>query len=198
VTDCLIVGVGGQGTILASRLIGNAALRAGLDVRGSETIGMAQRGGCVMSHVRMGTDIKSPLITPGRADVVLAFEPCEAARAVSYLKPGGLMVVCDRAVQPAGVSGGYDAEAVLAYLVSSVGRLCVLDGEYINARCGARCLNVAIIGAALSLGAFPYSTEDMESVGEERFEASYAEMNKRALSLGASMSADLRKQIGDW
>jgi indolepyruvate ferredoxin oxidoreductase beta subunit len=188
VTDCLIVGVGGQGTILASRLIGSAALGAGFDVRGSETIGMAQRGGSVMSHVRMGMDVKSPLIAPGRADVILAFEPCEAARAVPYLKPDGLMVVCDRAVQPAGVSGGYDAEAVLRYLASSVRRLCVLDGEHINAQCGARCLNVAIIGAALSLGALPYSIGDMESVVEERFEKRYAEMNKKALLLGASLA----------
>jgi indolepyruvate ferredoxin oxidoreductase beta subunit len=198
VTDCLIVGVGGQGTILASRLIGSAALGLGLDVRGSETIGMAQRGGSVMSHVRMGDGIHSPLISLGSADVILAFEPCEGARAVPYLRPDGLMIVCDRAIQPAGffnASGesGYDLRAVIEYLRSSVERLCILDGEKINERCGARSLNVAILGAALFFGELPCSMEEMEGVIGERFDTYYAEMNKKALEFGASLACECGK-----
>jgi indolepyruvate ferredoxin oxidoreductase beta subunit len=184
-TDCMIVGVGGQGTILASRLIGIAAQNRGLDVRGSETIGMAQRGGSVVSHVRLGHDIDSPLISRKGADVILAFEPCEAVRALPYLKPDGVMIACDRAVQPA---AGYDAALMLRYLESAVRRLHVLSGEEINERCGERCLNVAILGAAISRGALPFSLEDIERALGERFDARRAEPNRAALRFGAGLA----------
>ena len=161
-TNCLIVGVGGQGTILASRLMGLAAMSVGLDVRGSETIGMAQRGGSVASHVRMGRDIHSPLILPGEADVILAFEPCEGLRAITWLKPGGTMIVCDRPVQPfsSGRTDGYDAAEVMAHISASVSALRVLSGEYIAEKCGIRCLNAAVLGAAIACGVPPFSGPD--------------------------------------
>ncbi|MDR3075729.1 MAG: indolepyruvate oxidoreductase subunit beta [Synergistaceae bacterium] len=189
-TDCLIVGVGGQGTVLASRLVGNAALSAGLDVRGSETIGMAQRGGSVASHVRIGAGIASPIISPGGADVILAFEPCECARALEYLKPGGLVVVCGRAIQPFSLSGdGYDEPEVMRYISDSVKNLVVLDGDYIEEQCGAKSLNVAILGAAISRGALPFSLDGMEWVLDGRFGARVSEMNKHALRTGAQMAS---------
>ena len=188
-TNCLIVGVGGQGTILASRLMGLAAMSVGLDVRGSETIGMAQRGGSVASHVRMGRDIHSPLILPGEADVILAFEPCEGLRAVTWLKPGGTMIVCDRPVQPfsSGGAGGYDAAEVMARIRSSVVCPRVLSGEYIAEKCGVRCLNAAVLGAAIACGVPPFSMSDMERVIDERFPPHIADMNKNALRVGAEM-----------
>ncbi|MDR1471152.1 MAG: indolepyruvate oxidoreductase subunit beta [Synergistaceae bacterium] len=185
-TDCLIAGVGGQGTVLASRLISSAALARGLDVRGAETIGMAQRGGSVLSHVRMGRDIKSPLISPGRADVVLAFELCEAARASGYLKRDGLMVACDRVIQPA---SGYDPDAMRALLEASVPRLLILKSGAIGAACGIRALNTAIIGAACARGAFPFSIGDMEKIIDERFDADGSRMNRAALRLGETLAA---------
>jgi indolepyruvate ferredoxin oxidoreductase beta subunit len=185
VTNCLIVGVGGQGTILASRLIGNAALAIGLDVRGSETIGMAQRGGSVASHLRIG-GADSPMIAPGEADLILAFEPCEAARALPYFNPGGLMIACDRAIQPFGPSG-YDVREVIRYLRKSVKHIRILDGEAIISRVGARCLNVAMLGAAIACGALPVSMEDIEGIIAARFDARCADMNKRALRFGAGM-----------
>jgi len=188
-TDCLIAGVGGQGTILASRLLGNAALSLGLHVRGSETIGMAQRGGSVASHVRIGGAC-SPLIPPGGADVILAFEPCEGARALPYLKVGGFMAVCDRELQPysAGGAGGYDAAAVMASIKSAASRLCVLSGEYIIERCGAKCLNVAVLGAAIGMGVLPCSMEDMERVLDGKFGSRHADANKKALRIGAELA----------
>jgi indolepyruvate ferredoxin oxidoreductase beta subunit len=187
--DCLIVGVGGQGTVLASRLVGNAALSAGFGVRGSETIGMAQRGGSVASHVRIGSGIASPIIPLGGAGVILAFEPCEGARALPYLKPGGLLVACDRAIQPFSLSGsGYDAGEVIRYLYDSVKNLIVLDGYLVEERCGAKCLNVTIVGAAIARGCFPFSMEEMERVIGGRFDARIAEMNKNALREGGAMA----------
>jgi indolepyruvate ferredoxin oxidoreductase beta subunit len=188
-TNCLIVGVGGQGTILASRLMGGAAMSVGLDVRGSETIGMAQRGGSVASHVRMGRDIHSPIIPPGEADVILAFEPCEGLRAMKWLKPGGMMIVCDRAVQPFSSGGavGYDAAEVMARIASAADRARVLSGEYIRERCGTRYLNVAMLGAATACGVLPFSIGDMERAISGRFAGSVADINKNALRTGAEM-----------
>ena len=84
-TNLLIAGVGGQGTVLASKLIAAAAMNKGLDVRTTETIGMAQRGGSVVSHVRMGRNVHSPLIRPKRAQAIIGFEPAEAVRILHYL-----------------------------------------------------------------------------------------------------------------
>jgi indolepyruvate ferredoxin oxidoreductase beta subunit len=181
--------VGGQGTILASRLVGGAALSVGLDVRGSETIGMAQRGGSVASHVRMGHNIYSPTILPGTADIILAFEPCEGLRALEWLKPGGTMIVCDKAVQPFSQdgTGGYDETDVMSRIASSAVRLHVLSGEAIGKKCSIRSLNVAIIGAAAVCGVLPFSIGDMERVLEGRFTGSVLDMNKNALWTGARM-----------
>jgi indolepyruvate ferredoxin oxidoreductase beta subunit len=148
---------------------------------------MAQRGGSVVSHVRVGHDIASPLIPRRGADIILAFEPCEAARAVPYMKPDGVMIACDSAVQPAGSSKICDIDAVLRYLKSSSAHVYVLDGEKIKERCGVRGMNVAILGAAVSSGSLPLSMEDMEEALDARFDADRAEANKAALRFGASM-----------
>lgn len=91
--NILLCGVGGQGTVLASKLIAYAAMKQGLAVRTSETIGMAQRGGCVVSHVRIGRMIDSPLVPRGSADLLLGFEPGETVRCLPYLRQGGTVIV---------------------------------------------------------------------------------------------------------
>ena len=91
--DILICGVGGQGTVLASKIIAASAMEEGSLVHSAETIGMAQRGGCVTSHVRVGENAFSPLIPLGSADLLLAFEPGEAARNLKYLKKDGMAIV---------------------------------------------------------------------------------------------------------
>lgn len=101
--NVLLAGVGGQGTVLAAKVLAQAALARGWQVRTAETIGMAQRGGNVTSHVRMGSEgeeVLSSLITPGTADMVIALEPGEAARALPYLAPGGVLVTATTAIQP--------------------------------------------------------------------------------------------------
>ncbi|MDR1727350.1 MAG: 2-oxoacid:acceptor oxidoreductase family protein [Acidobacteriota bacterium] len=183
--NCLIAGVGGQGTVLAARILGAAAMAAGLDVRGSETIGMAQRGGSVTSHVRMGRDIASPLIPRGRADVILAFEPGEAARVRDYLAPGGTFLVCDRPLAPA-VKGGYDGAAAARWLKARCGAR-VVSGEDVIRHCGARSLNIALIGAAAAAGAFPFGTDELLAALAERVNAKFLAMNIAALNYGASL-----------
>ena len=104
--DLLLTGVGGQGVILASDVIAEAALAAGYDVKKTDTIGMAQRGGSVISHVRMARQVWSPLIKEGEVDILVAFEKLEAARWSNYLRPGGIAIVNNQALPPLSVSLG--------------------------------------------------------------------------------------------
>jgi indolepyruvate ferredoxin oxidoreductase, beta subunit len=117
--NILIVGVGGQGVLLASELLSGAALEAGYDVKKSEVHGMAQRGGSVSSHVRLGERIRSPLIPEGLADALLAFEQAEALRWIHFVKPEGVAVVNEKRLVPPiallkGKGPGYPADPMEA------------------------------------------------------------------------------------
>jgi indolepyruvate ferredoxin oxidoreductase beta subunit len=193
--NCLITGVGGQGTVLMARLIGNAAIEKGLDVLGAETIGMAQRGGSVVSHIRIGTSPHSPLIPLNQADLIIAFEPAEAVRVLPYLAPTGKLLALDRGVAPvtsslnrAGPDGapGYDPAAMTAYLRQTLeGRVTIIDGEDIISRCGnARVINVALLGAALKLGLLPFTDGEIREIIKAKVPAKFAEMNLAALKVG--------------
>jgi len=107
--DLFMTGVGGQGVILASDIMGEAALAAGYDVKKTDTIGMAQRGGSVISHVRMARQVWSPLIKEGEVDILVAFEKLEAARWSNYLRPGGIAIVNNQALPPLSVSLGNES-----------------------------------------------------------------------------------------
>ena len=98
--NILICGVGGQGTVLAAKVLSQAAISSGEKVMSAETIGMAQRGGSVVSHVRIGSDVYSPLISEKTADIIIAFEAAEAVRNIRYLKDNGLVIVNKKIVQP--------------------------------------------------------------------------------------------------
>ena len=102
----MIVGVGGQGTLLASRIIGNALIDCGYDVKVSEVHGMSQRGGSVVTYVRYGDEVHSPVVEKGEADIILAFEELEALRWISFLKPGGKMVINTQQIDPMPVITG--------------------------------------------------------------------------------------------
>ncbi|GHU68791.1 pyruvate:ferredoxin (flavodoxin) oxidoreductase [Spirochaetia bacterium] len=192
ILNCLITGVGGQGTVLMSRLIGGAAINKGLEVRGAETIGMAQRGGSVVSHLRMGDDangIYSPLIAPAEADIIIAFEPAEAVRVLHFLLPSGSMIVLNRGIPPvtsALSEKKYNPNEMIAYLKNTVAaRLTVIDGEELIARCGnPRVINVALLGAALAKGLFPFNADDIVALIKERFAPKFVGMNMKALEIG--------------
>lgn len=182
----VLCGVGGQGTVLASKLLAAAAMDRGMPVKTAETIGMAQRGGSVFSHVRLGDGAASPLIGRGRADLIIAFEPAEAVRQLAYLRPGGTVVVSDRAIVPASALVGgpaYDVEAVMAYLRKEVANLVVVDAAAAAHDLGsAKCLNVALLGAAVRSGALSLTTDDIAKAIKRLVPERFQELNARALT----------------
>ena len=191
--NCILAGVGGQGTVLASKLIAQAGLSNGLKVRTAETIGMAQRGGCVVSHVRTGTEIKSPLVPVGQADIIIGFEPAEAVRNLPYLKKDGVAVVATKAVRPVTASltgSSYDGSDMLDYLKANVKNLILVDGEAICASVGsAKVLNIALLGAALS--ALNISFEEMEAAIRVSVRPQFIDMNLKALHAGMNAAKEL-------
>lgn len=189
--NCLLCGVGGQGVVLASKLIAYAALDKGLFVRTTETIGMAQRGGSVVSHVRMGDNVHSPLIPKGQADVIIAFEPAEAVRNLDYLREGGVVIVNDKAIKPVTATLSrqqYEGTRMIEYLKGKVERLFVVDGESVCQRAGSdRVLNVALLGAAAGSGVLEISVDDVQTELEKHVKPQFVQMNKKALELGATI-----------
>lgn len=174
-TSILIAGVGGQGSIFAARVLGLTAIRQGLRMRGSETIGMAQRGGGVVSHVRVsGGEIASPLIPPGGADVLIALEPAECLRNLQYLCKDGLCVYSDRSMSDHPLQP-----------IDAAARVYRLDGEAILSACGAKSLNVALLGAAAKLGAFPFGIAELEETLRHYGRPQFAQQNMDALHYGA-------------
>lgn len=189
-TNVILAGVGGQGAVLASKLLARAAMGRGLPVKTAETIGMAQRGGSVFSHVRMGEGVRSPLVGRGRADAIVAFEPAEAVRQLPFLRPGGMVVTSDAPVIPASASTGgpaYDLSAIMSYLRERVGEknLVVVDAVAAEAALDtARALNVVLLGAAARSGAFgPVTVDDLVSAVRASVKPAFVDLDVRALNL---------------
>ena len=132
--NIVLCGVGGQGTVLASKLLAAAAMSKDIPVMSAETIGMAQRGGSVFSHLRMGKNLYSPMIKTGTADLIIGFEPGETVRMLPYLKEHGQVVVSNHAIKPvtATLSGSsYDAPPMIDYLKEHVENLTLIDADTI-------------------------------------------------------------------
>jgi indolepyruvate ferredoxin oxidoreductase beta subunit len=150
VQNILMVGVGGQGVILASEIISEVMMRAGYDVKKSEVHGMAQRGGSVSSHVRFGPKVYSPLIKKGDADVLFSFELLESARYLDFLRSDALLIVNKQKVLPPSVTLGVDIypEQLPELLRERFPRVEIVDALDIAKQAGnARALNVAFLGA---------------------------------------------------
>ena len=179
------VGVGGQGTLLASRLLGAAMAAEGYDVKVSEVHGMSQRGGSVVTYVRYGEKVYSPIIEEGEADIVLAFEQLEAARYLPYLKKGGAVVVNTQKMDPMPVVTGSTTypEGLLEDMEKKGVRVLALDALSLAEEAGsAKAVNVVLIGAmAKSLGG---EQEVWLKAIEETVPAKFLEMNRKAFALG--------------
>ena len=188
--DILICGVGGQGTVLASKIIAAAAMEAGDPVHSAGTIGMAQRGGPVTSHVRIGEEAYSPLIPFGSADMILAFEPAEAVRNLRYLKPDGIVIVNSVPVKPVTESlmpTGYDGTEMIAYLKKKCSCI-VIDGEELCRPFGSsRYFNIAILGVAAGADRLGIEKETILSEIVRRVPERYLETNKAAFLAGAEI-----------
>ncbi len=194
VKSCLLCGVGGQGTVLASRIIAAAAMAKGLHARTAETIGMAQRGGSVVSHVRIGDEIASSTIPLGTADVIIGFEPGEAAANLKYLKEDGVLILSSKQVKPVTASLGqsaYDGDECLAWLKDKGSQCIVIDPDEIIEACGSpKVLNVAMTGALAKSGAMDLSLGDMEEALRIRMKPKLLEMNLKALQMGAQCATE--------
>lgn len=185
--------------MLASKLIARAAMKKGFDVRTSETIGMAQRGGSVFGHIRIGDNIFSPLIPSGKADALIAFEPAEAARQFSFLRKEGTVIVCENPVKPYTVSasGAYEAAAMMDFLKSKAARLIAADirklPEAQSASGGGipavKTLNVFLLGAAVQCGIFPFDADTFKEALHETLPHRILEMNIKAFESGRELCA---------
>ena len=190
--NIMIVGVGGQGTLLTSRILGGLAIAGGYDVKLSEVHGMAQRGGSVTSHIRIGEEAFSPLIPKGKADVMIAFEPAEAVRNLDYLKPDGVVVVSQKAVKPVTASLSakvYEGQEMLDYLGKHVSRLVIVDGQQVMEELGsAKVLNVVLLGAAIACNEIDITVDEIKAAIREKVPERFYELNLRALEAGCRLA----------
>jgi len=189
--DVFLAGVGGQGTLLASEVLGEAFLLSGYDVKKSEVHGMAQRGGAVTTHLRFGPKVYSPLIEPGKADLLIAFEKIEALRFAHYLRPGGVLVVNAQEIFPPSVATGrepYPADAA-ARLAAVTDRLFLVDAlaAALSLR-EVRAVNLVMVGAASRF--LPLPEDAYEEAVRSSLPERIVEVNLRAFRAGRALLPD--------
>ena len=185
VKSVMIVGVGGQGTLLASRVLGSAMLSQGVDVKVSEVHGMSQRGGSVVTYVRYGDKVYSPIIAQGEADVLLAFEALEAARYLPWLKPEGTVVVNTQQMDPMPVVTGVAEypEDILGKVREQGVKVVALDALGMAEEAGSsKAVNVVLIGAMAKKLDLP--KEVWIDTIKETVPSKFIDMNLKAFELG--------------
>ena len=188
VKNIMIVGVGGQGTLLTSRILGNLAIRGGYDVKLSEVHGMAQRGGSVVTFVRYGSQVAEPIVEAGQADVLIAFERLEALRYLHFLKDDGVVIVNDWRIDPITVVTGAARypEGILDTLMASR-KTVVVEATRKAVEMGApKAFNVIVLGAAARYVGFE---KDWMQVIQETVPPRTVQVNKEAFEAGYAMEA---------
>jgi len=185
--DLLMTGVGGQGIILASDIVSMAALAAGYDVKKTDTLGMAQRGGSVISHVRIAREVCSPLIKEGEVDILVAFEKLEAARWGYYLRPGGVAIVNNHALPPLSVSLGNERypsdEEIINILKQRTDRIYFVNGTSRARELGnIRTLNMFMLGCASLF--MPLKVHTWKDIISQNLSASIRQINLIAFEQG--------------
>lgn len=192
--NVMLTGVGGQGTVLAAKVLAQAAQEKGWHVRTAETIGMAQRGGSVVSHVRMGNDgeeVLSPLIAEETADMIIAFEPAEGARMLPYLSRDGVLVTAETAIQPvtaALADNPYRGSDVINKLYSMFeigsGRLVVVPDEWVLDQLDSRkALNIVLLASAIATERLPLTLDDLRNAVKACVKPQFVEMNLKAIDV---------------
>jgi indolepyruvate ferredoxin oxidoreductase beta subunit len=185
VFNILISGVGGQGVLLTSKVIAEAALLAGLDVKQSEVHGMAQRGGSVLSQVRFGDKVFSPIVSEGEADLLIGFEPLETARYLHFLKDEGVVVYNTRTIGTIGVSIAAEKYPVdiNTLIKDRVKTVTPFDGTQLAVAAGdKRTLNLVLLGAALSF--LPLKESDILEAIKNTVPKKVLEINQKAFAAG--------------
>lgn len=186
--NIMIVGVGGQGTLLTSRILGKLAINAGYDVKLSEVHGMAQRGGSVVTFVRYGDKVNEPIVEEGQADVLIAFERLEALRYLHFLKKDGVVIVNDWRIDPITVVTGVASypEDVIETLKEKR-RAIVVEATAESKKLGApKAFNIIVLGAAARHMGF--EKEDWLRVIETTVPPKTIEVNKQAFEIGYALS----------
>ena len=185
VFNILISGVGGQGVLLTSKIIAEAALRAGLDVKQSEVHGMAQRGGSVLSQVRFGEQVFSPIVTEGEADLLIGFEPLETARYLHFLKDDGAVIYNTRPIGTIGVSTAAEKYPIdiNETIKSRAKTVMPFDGTELAVKAGdKRTLNLVLLGAALQF--LPIKEDVIVEAIKNTVPKKVLEMNQKAFAAG--------------
>lgn len=183
--NIMIVGVGGQGTLLASKLLGKLLLTKGYDVKVSEVHGMSQRGGSVVTYVRYGDKVYSPIIDKGEADFILSFEMLEAARWTEYLAPDGIILTNTQQVNPMPViTGAAEYPAELEEKLKALGvKLDAFDALSIAEQAGSsKAVNIVLLGRLSKY--FDFTEEEWMNAIETSVPPKFLEMNKKAFALG--------------
>ena len=196
--NIMITGVGGQGTVLAAKLLAQAAETRNWRVRTAETIGMAQRGGSVVSHVRLANQdeprIDAPLIAHGEADLIIAFEPAEAVRCLGYLRSGGALVSATSSVQPVTAAlsrDAYSSKPFLEYLRQTVPNCLLVDDTALIKQIGSpKALNVALLASAVAISDLGFTVEELRAAMHASVRSQFVALNDRAIDVAvAAISA---------
>ena len=195
--NMVISGVGGQGNILTSQIIAKAAIKAGLEVRAIGTYGAAQRGGSVISHVRIGDFVRSPFVCTGEADVIMGFEIAEARRILKYLKKGGLAIVNTAEIYPVEVIMGLEKyplkEDLLKPIEAVADRVIAFNATEIAKNAGSvLAVNIVMLGAIAATNILPFDKIILEKVLQENIPKRFIELNMMAYKLGFEKIANLR------
>ena len=183
--NIMIVGVGGQGTLLASKLLGRLLLGRGYDVKVSEVHGMSQRGGSVVTYVRWGERVYSPIIDKGQADCILSFELLEAARYTEFLKPGGRVIVNSQQINPMPVVAGAAVypEALEDKLKGLGIEVDALDALTLAEEAGSsKAVNLVLMGRLARY--FDFTQEEWQTAIEQSVPPKFLELNRKAFALG--------------
>lgn len=187
--NIIMSGVGGQGVVLMSELLGTAAVRARLKVRGSEVLGMAQRGGSVFSNIRLGSEVEAPMTAEGKCDILIALEPSEGLRNIQYLNKNSSVVLNIRKVIPPTVSLGKctypEIDEIKRRILAVTADVIMVDAVELAEKAGNRqATNVVMLGTLFGSGKMPISLELIQEVIKERVPAKAVEANLKAFDLG--------------
>ncbi len=188
--DILIVGVGGQGVLLASEIISEVAMRAGLDIKKSEVHGMSQRGGVVSSHVKIAPRVFSPTIAQGQADVLIAFEQAEGLRAMNWMRSDGIAIVSRTTLIPAIVTSSKDLEYPddpIATMQSKAKNVIPVEADKIAGELGnPRLVNTILLG--ILSNHLPFAVDAWIEAMKAKIKARFVEINLKAFERGRSIS----------
>ena len=189
VLNIIFSGIGGQGIVVASDIFCEAALLDGWDVAKAEVHGMAQRGGSIVAHVRVGEKVQAPLIETGKADVILGFELLEAARVLPIMKEDGTVIVNTKYIQPstsAAASADLDAEKILDIIRTRAQKVYEVDGVGIATKLGnILAVNTVLLGALSAIPENLVTPESLERAISGRLKQRYVELNLKAFKMGS-------------